>query len=200
MKKLLIFTVLVTVMSFCTSVLPVNGEAEIYDNVIRLHVLANSDSEEDQALKLEVRDAILSEMRVFMTESSDRTEAQTVIEENRATIEKIASRVVSEAGYDYPVEVALGEEYYPTREYDGVTLPAGNYFSVRVLIGEAQGQNWWCVLFPPLCLGAAKADEQLKEVGFTPEEVNILCENEEPEYVLKFKVLEFFKSCFVKKK
>ena len=92
--------------------------------------------------------------------------------------------------------MTLDREYYPTREYEGVSMPAGTYLSLRVMIGEAKGQNWWCVLYPPLCTSSAKPESTLKQAGFTPAQIRVLTEGESPRYKLKFKFLEFFESLF----
>lgn len=198
MKKAWIAVILCVLLALTVSVLPVGGEQEIYDHLIRLHVLANSDTEADQALKLTVRDAVLKTAAPILAECSTRSEALSVLEQNRELLQNAAQSCVEEQGYTYPVSVSIGKEYYPTREYEALRLPAGVYDSVRILIGDAAGKNWWCVLFPPLCLNAAKgeAEEQLLAAGLTPGEVRILTDTEHPKYVLKFKILEFFGSLF----
>ena len=198
MKKAWIAVICCVALALTISVLPVGGEQEIYDHLIRLHVLANSDTEADQALKLTVRDAVLKTAAPILAECSTRSEALSVLEQNRELLQNAAQSCVEEQGYTYPVSVSIGKEYYPTREYESLRLPAGVYDSVRILIGEAAGKNWWCVLFPPLCLNAAKgeAEEQLLAAGLTPGEVRILTDTEHPKYVLKFKILEFFGSLF----
>lgn len=201
MRALITFTSLVLVLTVASAALPVNGEMEIYDNVVRLHVLANSDSEADQSLKLLVRDAVLEDMREYMSLSVDAEESRQIVEANIERIEETARKCIQENGYDCEVEVLCGYEEYPRREYDSVTLPAGVYYSVRVKIGKGEGKNWWCVLFPPLCLKAAEAktDDGFVKAGLTPEQVDIITENDSKEYVIKFKFLEFFKSAFKKR-
>lgn len=201
MRALITFTSLVLVLTVASAALPVNGEMEIYDNVVRLHVLANSDSDADQSLKLLVRDAVLDDMREYMSSSVDAEVSRQIVEANIERIENTARKCIEENGYDYEVEVLCGYEEYPRREYDSVTLPAGVYYSVRVKIGKGEGKNWWCVLFPPLCLKAAEAktDDGLVKAGLTPEQVDIITENDNKEYVIKFKFLEFFKSAFKKR-
>lgn len=197
MKALITFTSLVLVMTVLSAAFPVNGEMEIYDSVVRLHVLANSDEREDQALKLAVRDAVLLDMSEYMQSCGGVEQARHTVEENAERIKNTALECIKEHGYDYGAEVLLGYEDYPTREYEGVSLPQGKYYSVRIKIGKGEGKNWWCVLFPPLCLAsAAKHDDGLVQAGLTPEEVDILTDNDSKEYVIKFKFLEFFKSAF----
>ena len=178
-----------------TSVLPVNGEAGIYDDMIRLHVLANSDSEEDQALKLKVRDAVLEEAEKICASNSE--EAYVKTKESLEILERAAEKKIKEEGYDYPVLVVLGEEKYPEREYDGFTLPEGTYTSLRVLIGEAEGKNWWCVLYPPLCTASAeKREEVFIAAGFTDEQYKTITESNNKTYKIKFKIAEIIKDLF----
>ena len=174
--------------------LPVHGEERIYGEVIRLHVLANSDTEEDQALKLKVRDGIIAEVGSLLEGCGDRDDALSIIgnEETLEELEVAAAKIVSAEGYSYPVKVSLSDEEYPRRNYESLSFPAGTYTSLRIQIGEAEGQNWWCVLFPQLCLGVATADNRdaFIEVGFTPEQYKIVTDTSEPEYEVRFKILE----------
>lgn len=197
MRFTLIFSILI-ILATVVSVLifPVNGEVGIYDQTIRLHVVANSDTQADQTLKLEIRDEILIDVAEYLDDCNTKFEAEQILEKQKQKIQDTAKRVVEENGYDYEIDVVMGEEYYPTREYEGVKLPAGRYYSVRVNVGEAAGQNWWCVLFPPLCVGTATAKEEMVAAGFTPNQIRILTETENPRYVLKFKFLEFFSELF----
>lgn len=196
-KKLLIGVLLLASAMLFVGLLPVHGEAEIYDSVIRLHVLANSDSEEDQALKLEVRDAVLKITAPLLQGVTDRDRAQALLEENLPAIQAAAEEVIAAAGRNDPVALMLGEENYPERSYDSFCFPAGSYLSLRVCIGDAEGQNWWCCLFPPLCLGASTvsqkdAEESFISVGFTPSQYKIITESEKPVYKVRFKILEWF--------
>ena len=174
--------------------LPVSGEDKIYDEVVRLHVLANSDSEEDQALKLKVRDGVVEKVGELLEGVSDKEEALEVLsrEEAQREIEDVAARIIADEGYAYSVKVSLGEEEYPRKNYEALCFPSGTYTSLRVQIGEAEGQNWWCVLFPQLCLGVATKsnEEAFVEVGFTPEQYKIVTDTDDPEYEIKFKILE----------
>lgn len=175
------------------SVLPVNGEEEIYDNMIRLHVLANSDSKEDQALKLKVRDAVLKATESI--EAEDPEEAYIKTEAALEMLEKAAEDRVRAEGYDYEVNVTLSEERYPEREYEGFTLPEGTYTSLRVLIGEAEGKNWWCVLYPPLCTtSATETEEVFIAAGFTEGQYKAITESENKTYKIKFKIVEIIKN------
>lgn len=187
---------LVVLMGIGLSFLPVHGEEEIYNSVVRLHVLANSDSEEDQALKLEVRDAVLAVTSPLVKDCTSQAEAITVLEANLPALEAAARAVITEAGRDDAVAVTLGEENYPTRTYENCCFPAGEYISLRVMIGEAAGQNWWCVLFPPLCLSAAEAgdgdnEDAFVQVGLTKDQYGIITETGKTKYKVRFKILEF---------
>lgn len=199
-RGLIIFTALVLLMTVCSAALPVNGEVGLYNKMIRLHVLANSDSEEDQALKLVVRDAVLKCTEDMIINCKTVTEAREAIEQNKDKIQKVCEQTVFDSGYEYPVDIVLGIEKYPEKSYGSVTLPSGDYYSVRVMIGSAEGHNWWCVLFPPLCVGAAKNErDTMTEAGLTKNEVDILTENDGEKYVLKFRIIEFFRRAFTSK-
>lgn len=200
-KKILIaFLVLCSVL-LAIGLLPVHGESEIYDTVVRLHVIANSDSDEDQALKLCVRDAVLEACAPLTEDCKTQADAVQALEKNIDLIQAAAERVIAEQGFDYPVSVLLGEEEYPRRDYDSFCFPAGRYVSLRVCIGEADGRNWWCCLFPKLCLGAAsvsskEAEEACISVGLTPSQYKIITENEKPVYKVRFKLLELLQDMF----
>ena len=197
-KRLLIALLCLASVLLFIGVLPIHGEAEIYDSVIRLHVLANSDTKEDQALKLQVRDAILEVTAPLLADCSDVETAQKILESNQETLEKVAHLVIEEQGYDYPVAIRFGNEQYPTRTYDSFCFPAGEYLSMRVCIGQAEGQNWWCCLFPPLCLGAStvpqeEAEDAFVEVGLSPSQYKMITQSEKPVYKVRFKILELLR-------
>ena len=162
------------------------------DRVVRLHVLANSDSQADQALKLTVRDRILELAEPLLEDSADREEARTILEASLPKLEQAAAETIAAAGYDYGVTARLEETEFPTREYDGFALPAGEYLALRVVIGAGEGQNWWCVVFPPLC---AAASEDVPAVamaaGLTEDQVSLITE-EDQGYELKFKAVEWW--------
>ncbi len=173
--------------------MPVHGESEIYDSVLRLHVLANSDSDEDQALKLKVRDAVLEEGKAIFEECKTRDEAIKAVNENIDLLESTAKKVILDEGYDYPVSIELIDEVYPTKNYEGLCFPSGSYLSLKILIGDAEGQNWWCVLFPPMCLSAASgtnSDDAFISVGLSKDQYGIITETDSPTYKIRFKLLE----------
>lgn len=194
-KRLKIWEIilLVGLLAFLASgAMALRTQDDLSNKVVRLHVLANSDSEEDQALKLLVRDAVLERAEDVLVQTSDRAEAEGKLRGQLLEFERAAAEVIREEGYDYTVTVELADTEFPTRAYDGFTLPAGEYLALRVLIGEAAGQNWWCVVFPPLCTAAA-ADTSVSAMatGFTEEEIKLITE-EDSGYILKFKVVEFW--------
>ena len=177
---------------FLSGALSLKTQEVLADKVVRLHVLANSDSEEDQALKLLVRDGVLERATEILEASSDRQEAETKLRSSLPELQEIAAKVITAQGYDYPVRVELADTAFPTKEYDGFTLPAGNYLALRVLIGEGAGQNWWCVVFPPLCTAAAEeVPAAALSAGLSQEEVGLITE-ENQGYVLKFKSVELW--------
>ena len=124
---------------------------DLADKIIRFHVIANSDTEEDQKLKLEVRDAVVDYVYDRLKDSKSLEESRSIIIENKELIENIAEEVIKEKGYDYTVTSSLSMENFPDKVYGDVIFPQGEYEAYRILIGEAKGQNWWCVMFPPLC-------------------------------------------------
>ena len=170
----------------------IQTQQELSDKVVRLHVLANSDSQEDQALKLQVRDAVLNRAETLLTQSSSRSEAEGILRGQLLEFERLAENVIREQGYDYQVTAQLQGTEFPSREYEGFTLPAGEYLALRILIGAAEGQNWWCVVFPPLCTAvSAEVPASALAAGFTEDEVRLITE-EDGGYVLKLKTLEFW--------
>jgi stage II sporulation protein R len=195
MKKILTLSVACIAIFIFLGLMPVHGEAEIYDNVIRLHVLANSDSDEDQKLKLEVRDVILKEVSEMCIDVSDIDEAEKMIRNKLSDIEAVAEKYIKEVGYDYDVSIDFDKEIYATKNYNDFSFPAGKYLSLQVKIGAAEGKNWWCVLFPPMCLSAAvesktDAEAALTDIGLSGEQYKIITDNDNAKYNVRFKILE----------
>lgn len=171
-----------------------NGQqSALAGDVLRLHVLANSDSEADQALKLEVRDAVLAQAEYYLEGVTSREEAEQRLTEQLRPLAEAGAEVVAEAGYSYPVTVSLEETWFPTKEYEDFALPAGTYTALRVVIGEGAGQNWWCVVFPPLCLGAVSesVESTAAMAGLSEGEISLIT-GEDEGYVVKFKLLELW--------
>lgn len=162
------------------------------DNVrnecLRLHVLANSDSESDQSVKLLVRDALLAEGASFFSGNTDAREATQRINENIDYMEEVAERVLRENGFLYECEIEITEEYFETREYEGVKLPAGKYNACKVILGEGKGKNWWCVMFPPLCLPATVKNSEEVYAVFGENGGSLI--TEKGGYVMRFKIIE----------
>ena len=129
---------------------------EIRSETLRLHIIANSDSEEDQQLKLKVRDAVLEATGELFAEVSGKTEAVAAAEYSSDDIKAIAKEIIASEGFDYEVQVEVTEMWFETRSYEGFTLPAGDYDAVRIIIGEGEGKNWWCVMYPALCIPGAE--------------------------------------------
>ena len=196
-KRILTLSIIAALCLLVVGLLPVHGEEEIYDKVVRLHVLANSDSEEDQTVKLAVRDAILEVTVPLLQNCKTKEDAVALLEANRTLLTETAQTVLREEGFDDSVSIEMGLEDYPTRTYDSLCFPAGEYISMRVSLGEGEGQNWWCCLFPPLCLDAATVGKEVAEdacisVGFTPTQYKIITESDKPVYRARFKLLELF--------
>ena len=173
-------------------------QTELAERVIRFHVIANSDSEEDQALKIQVRDAVLAAAEEFYPQSADLETAREALSRHLGDLAQTGQSAVEAAGYSYPVTASLERCWFPTKEYDGFALPAGEYTALRIVIGAGEGQNWWCVAFPPLCLGAASETvDQAAAAGYFSKEQAALITQEDQGYVLKFKSMEllgFFRS------
>lgn len=162
------------------------------DKVVRLHILANSDSQEDQALKLRVRDRILSRATEILEQSDNRAAAEKVLRQDLPELETIAENEIRAEGYDYDVSARLEEAAFPTREYNGFTLPAGEYLALRIIIGAGEGHNWWCVVFPPLCTrSSSDVASTAMASGLSKDDVKLITGDGEG-YVLKFKSIELW--------
>lgn len=195
MKKLLCWCVTVLCVTLIISALPTEAEGAIYEDTVRLHILANSDSDEDQALKIRLRDEILLEFSEELSAFESVEKAKKSLLETLPEIEAFSKDKIKELGYSYPVSVTLTEEWYDTREYENFTLPRGYYTSLRVIIGEGEGKNWWCVMFPPLCLDMAteKAPKDDGVKKYTDSEFQLVTNGG---YNAKFKILELLSGIF----
>ena len=199
-KRFYTALVVLLFMLFLLTYLPIHGEADIYDTVVRLHVLANSDSQDDQALKLKVRDGVLAYTSPLLENVTDRDRAEAILRAHIDDIQSVADAVVAEQTPqgDTPQTVAvyLDNEAYPTKNYETCAFPAGEYLSLRVCLGEAEGENWWCVLFPPLCLSAASAEgsssseDAFISVGLSKDQYGIITDTQDTKYKIRFKILE----------
>lgn len=162
---------------------------EIRSDVLRLHVIANSDTSVDQNLKLRLRDYILQEGKDIFNGSVNVENAFEKIEPVLPELEKSAKAFVTQAGFDYDVKITLSNEYFTTRTYETVTLPAGKYLALRVVIGSGEGHNWWCVMFPPMCVPAADKKDEIENV-FSEKEIKLV--ESKPKYEPRFKVVEIY--------
>jgi len=163
------------------------------EKVVRLHVIANSDSAADQALKLQVRDCVLKEAEHLIVTDGSLEAALSSAGEHLDEFTAAAAAAVRAAGYDYPVTAAVEQSWFPTKHYDGFAFPAGRYTALRIVIGEGRGENWWCVLFPPLCLSAVT--ETVAQVaadgGLCDQEIALITGTSEG-YLIKFKAMELW--------
>ena len=195
-KNLKSLTVIFIVLALIgvTYIYSVSVQKSISQKVIRLHVTANSDTKEDQELKLYVRDEILRLMDKEIKGAENKEEALIIMVSKLPDIERIAKDAVKKSGHDYPVNANIVQENFPMKNYGAFTFPAGNYTALKVSIGEAKGKNWWCVIFPPLCL----TEETISKDGFdhledtfsaTDMEI-VNCRNEGPERKVKFFIVE----------
>ena len=193
MKQALFHTICILLCTLCIIFIPTDAEAAIYEDTIRLHILAPSDSVEDQSLKLKIRDKILEKYGYALEKSADITSAKSTLESLLDNVAADAEAWVSEFGYSYSVKAELKEEWYGTREYSDFSLPAGEYLSLKITIGEGNGQNWWCVMYPPMCLDASVG----AETDYTDAERTLIQNNE---YRVKFKLLEVSSELFRRRK
>lgn len=161
---------------------------DVRENVVRLHIIANSDSKADQELKLKIRDEILKINQNIFENTENYTDALILCAENLDVFEKTANRVIKENGFDYTAKASIGDTYFETREYDTFTLPAGTYKSLNVKLGDAEGKNWWCVVFPAVCIPAAADTDLSKSVSRD----GVYITSNPQKYVIKFKAVEIY--------
>ena len=205
-KRFLILIFLLFIYTIICAVSYVNAvSSNIESSVFRLHVIANSDSKEDQDLKYIVRDNILTYINEISKNASTKEELIEIARNNIDTIKQIAQETVYENGYNYSVNIKIGNFAFPTKQYGDISLPAGFYDALRVEIGSASGQNWWCVMFPPLCfvdVSSGVVPEESKEVlqeNLSYEEYNLLSENQNnSDMNFKFKIVELFQNIGIK--
>lgn len=172
MKKLVISLATGLMFSILLSLSQFSVQCQtIREDVLRLHIIANSDSDEDQQLKLKVRDAVLANTGDAFASSHTKAEAIANASQSLAEIEQTATQVIKENGYDYTVKAQIVNMYFTTRYYDNYTLPAGYYDAVRITIGKAEGKNWWCVMFPQLCLPAVSEEEPIDMLDEDQQEI-----------------------------
>lgn len=197
LKKLEISVILGLIFSLLLSISSFSADCNnIRNKILRMHVIANSDSIEDQNLKLKVRDAVLSKGKELFDGSITADEAEEKIKPHINELRDVALTVVRNEGYDYDIEIRVQEDFFKTRVYDNsVTLPAGYYTAVKVIIGEGKGENWWCVMFPPMCLPASNSDINIDTVLNSTEKDIV---NNGKKYEFKFKIIEIYEE-YIKK-
>lgn len=208
MKKKLNFIFILTILVFIyIALLSFNYSkaisSNLSDSVFRLHIIANSDSSADQELKLKVRDKIIEYMNTLTSNSSDKKDVISIVNNHLDSFKEIALNTTKENGYNYDVNIEIGNFHFPTKSYGDISFPAGNYDALKIEIGDAIGQNWWCVLFPPLCFvnsstGVVPDDSKntLKE-NINSESYEIISEGNNSndntsDIKIKFKIIEFF--------
>ena len=195
MKKLFLPVFALLFASLIIAAMPTEAEAAIYTDTVRLHILAASDSEDDQRLKLEIRDEILKKYGEALKCEGDINAAKIKITELLPEIQIFVQEKIKERGYGYSASATLSEEWYDTREYEDFTLPKGTYTSLRIIIGKGEGKNWWCVMFPPLCLDIATENAPKDDgiIDYTKEEIKLITTKK---YNVKFKILELLSDAF----
>ena len=201
LKRFLVLIILFSIYVFICAFSYVNAvSANISSSVFRLHVIANSDSAEDQNLKYLVRDALIDYMNSVYKNSNSKDEAISIAYQHKSDFYKIAKKVINDNGYDYNVNISIGNFAFPTKNYGDISLPAGYYDALKVEIGNASGQNWWCVMFPPLCfvdISTGIVPEDSKETikdSLHTEEYNLINNAQTADVKFKFKLLEFFQN------
>ena len=204
LSTLLIITLFFSGMYIYGEVKDIDKVSKGYkDKLIRFHVLANSDSDEDQELKLKVRDEIIKYLQPMLKQSKSLEQSEQIILSESENIKNIGENIIKENGYTYEVEVKLEYNNFPAKQYSNIVLPAGEYKALRILIGESKGKNWWCVMFPPLCFvdennGVIdkETDEKLRSV-LTEEEYNLISEDnieKTKDVKMKFKIVEIIEA------
>ncbi len=179
---------LILISALLIAILPTEAEAMIYEDTVRLHIRARSDSEKDQRIKLSVRDRLLSEYGGMLYGSDSADIASAVIEESLSDIERALQRFCDDEGYGCKISATFDTEWFDTRVYEDCTLPSGYYRSLIINIDGGEGRNWWCVMYPPLCLDIATADE-----GYSESENALISRSG---YSVKFKLLEGISGLF----
>ncbi len=199
-KRTMMAIVISTVILLTSAVMCVTGYGilageAMSDNIIRFHVVANSDTDHDQELKTHIRDEVIEYMRPMLKDAKSIEESREVILDNMESIKTLSQQVVEDYGDDYDIHVYLDEANFPTKSYGDIVLPAGEYEACRIIIGEGKGENWWCVMFPPLCyldvatgVVPVEGKEQLKE-ELNEEQYNIIT-SKDAEYQIRFKLID----------
>lgn len=178
-------------MAFSCTYFTASAET-VKEDVVRLHILANSDLQNDQEVKLKVRDALLETNASILSDEVTKENAKEHFENSKDLLLKTAEETLKENGFDYNVKITLQEEYFETRAYGNLTFPAGQYTALKVVLGEGKGKNWWCVMFPPLCIPAADGIETNESTADYLTESGEKIVNGGEKYIVKFKLLEIY--------
>lgn len=184
MKRTVFPAICILISCIIMLFIPTEAEAAIYEDTLRLHILAESDTAEDQAMKILIRDMVLEEYKELFTSGRDIYDVTLRTKEKIEDIEADCNRLIINTGYDYKAKVSLTEEWYETREYRDFILPAGIYLSLKIELGTAKGQNWWCVMYPPMCLEASLAESNQV---YSSSEMRLINKSG---YNVRFKILE----------
>lgn len=198
MKKFTVAIILSLLFTFFVSAYSKKIEHNLSDNIIRLHIIAESDSQNDQAVKLKVRDRIIKEMSPVLSQSDDINKSKQIILDNMDKIKSIADDELRKNGFSYTAEAYLGESEFPTKVYNNITLPKGKYTSLKIILGNGEGQNWWCVMYPPLCFvddDIVISDESntLLKNNLSEDVYELITKDgEQPDIEVKFKIVELF--------
>jgi stage II sporulation protein R len=208
MKKFILTSVaIIIIIAMVLNTKNISGKAsqsDVAGTLIRFHVIANSDDKVDQDLKLKVRDSVLEYVSPKLINSKDIEESRKIINNENKNIKKIAEMVINKNGFKYSVATTLSKEYFPVKTYGNITLPQGEYEAFKILIGSGSGQNWWCVMFPPLCfvditkgdVAFEKTERDMKSVLSEDEYELIDNTKDNKEIIVKFKVIEIFSGLF----
>ena len=197
-KIFILFTLLLLYMCISAYSYVYSVSKDLSSNVFRLHVIANSDSKEDQDLKYKVRDNLINYMNTLCSDCSNKEEIIKLAQNNIENFKTIAKNTIEADGFDYDANVEIGNYAFPTKTYGDISFPSGNYDAIRIKIGKAEGKNWWCMLYPSLCfvditsgIVPDESKENLKE-SLTNEEYNLVSDSNKVSYSFKFKIIEFF--------
>ena len=198
-KMIFILTILLFLYTtICAFSYAKQVSTDISNSVFRLHVIANSNTNEDQNLKYKVRDKLIEYMNSMLSSSSTKNDAINIAKSHLSEFKQVALNVIREEGFNYDVNVNVGNYEFPTKEYGDISLPAGFYDALKVEIGKAEGKNWWCVMFPPLCfvdissgIVPEKSKQELKN-NLSKDEFALVSNNRNNGIQFKFKILEFF--------
>lgn len=202
MRKLAIALLFGLIVSMFMMAYADETQNEIASGVVRLHIVANSDEAGDQRVKLMVRDEIIREFSAVLSQAQSPSDAEHIVSENLGRAAETANRVLAENGYSYRAQASLGEAHFPVKHYENITLPPGNYRALRIVLGSGTGQNWWCVMYPPLCFSgsvegyAPQSSEDTLKASLGAENYELITNGTDGALPVqfKFKILEIFDS------